>query len=867
MANEINIDLGDSYVGSSYSPQVEVTEIEGGHELSITSKKAGEGIITQTFDVMDGEKGERGERGLGGIAFDVTPVVIPIKLDADGLVAEEVRIDLPYGARMGDTALPCLVSITNSPGDWANVINPSPGLLTARTNPGERPPANPRAVGLNLTVMPTQDHGAAEIDFDTFITWQFVRDGEKGDTGDTGPQGPKGDSAELEPGSVGTIELADGAVTTPKLGDGAVTTAKIDDWAVTEDKLSDALLETIDSKADADGYYEQMAVGMADNLTPRGDATLGELIYRTSGGNRDIDDGTARVESIHGKTIVFNQLIRPKEETVTDNSATITFEAAGTVRISGSCPATAGDFSGAYFEVENVRGHKYLVRSNTRQANLCIRVEDTYQSSDPPAEYIFESDSDSETLRYSIYHYGVTSIPSGASLKPQAFDLTRMFGAGNEPSTVAEFVSLYNGHYGYDTGTVTHVNVDGLRSTGFNLLDGDRHTEVRSDGGGITVPLELSEDQIGINYQNVLLPSRITRLGHDGNTYTVTTSNTSYNYGIGLPVRVIPGMSYHFRQANPELVYIVYYDGSGRWLNSPGYSIGVGFNSVAPAGAAWAMIILVPRLANRQVTFEDIGLNIRWTGYRDGEYEEPWHSLVSIPVSDYFSSGMRSAGNVYDELRRDRAITRVGAVDLGALTWQLVEISSQSGSTKLFTSSGLWRLAAPPASDSAAADIFCAAYTTLPYSLSSAGPCVVQGYAGISLERVTPGSVTYATIAVFDDTYATVDEFKAAMDGVILYYEMAEESKVPIDPPLNLNYRVSDFGTEEVTTPNGAMTAPVPMEIAYGINATDTIRRLPKEYISRDSFANFCNALSSKLGITITETWSDAAGHYTYQIV
>ena len=41
------------YVGSAYSPQVEVEDIDGGHNVSITHKGP-DGIVTDSFDVMDG---------------------------------------------------------------------------------------------------------------------------------------------------------------------------------------------------------------------------------------------------------------------------------------------------------------------------------------------------------------------------------------------------------------------------------------------------------------------------------------------------------------------------------------------------------------------------------------------------------------------------------------------------------------------------------------------------------------------------------------------------------------------------------------------------------------------------------------------
>lgn len=48
-STEIELELQD-YIGSAYSTKVEVTEIEDGHTVSITSRKAS-GIVTDEFDV------------------------------------------------------------------------------------------------------------------------------------------------------------------------------------------------------------------------------------------------------------------------------------------------------------------------------------------------------------------------------------------------------------------------------------------------------------------------------------------------------------------------------------------------------------------------------------------------------------------------------------------------------------------------------------------------------------------------------------------------------------------------------------------------------------------------------------------------
>lgn len=52
---DITLHLLGNYIGSAYSPQVEVTETDTGHEVAITYDDATDGITTKTFSVEDGD--------------------------------------------------------------------------------------------------------------------------------------------------------------------------------------------------------------------------------------------------------------------------------------------------------------------------------------------------------------------------------------------------------------------------------------------------------------------------------------------------------------------------------------------------------------------------------------------------------------------------------------------------------------------------------------------------------------------------------------------------------------------------------------------------------------------------------------------
>ena len=107
--------------------------------------------------------------------------------------------------------------------------------------------------------------------------------GLKGDTGERGPQGPKGDKGDK--------------------GD-PMTWEKMDP----EDKMTFKEDVVVDVESEIrTKYYPDMSVGMADNLVGRGEATPEEFFFRPSAGALSIEDGSAKITSIKGNSVVWNQ--------------------------------------------------------------------------------------------------------------------------------------------------------------------------------------------------------------------------------------------------------------------------------------------------------------------------------------------------------------------------------------------------------------------------------------------------------------------------------------------------------------------------------------------------------------------------------
>jgi len=180
-------------------------------------------------------------------------------------------------------------------------------------------------------------------------------------------------------------------------------------------------------------------------------------------------------------------------------------------------------------------------------------------------------------------------------------------------------------------------------------------------------------------------------------------------------------------------------------------------------------------------------------------YKERETHTYEIPASTYFPQGMRGAGSVHDELQNDKAVQRIGAVDLGTLTWEKYDVPQGT----------LFRAVHSDFKGGMENDNFiCTRYpsktmaTRADKTISSAWP-------------------TY--IDVIDDDYSDADTFKSAMSGVYLYYELNMPTTQTIDPPLNLTYPVEAGGTESIIVPTGSTSAAPTFVTLYAYDADGII--------------------------------------------
>ena len=219
-----------------------------------------------------------------------------------------------------------------------------------------------------------------------------------------------------------------------------------------------------------------------------------------------VGDGSALVESVNGNTLRWNQLVNGINVSITTNGITVATVTNGRYTAVGTAEDTSTNawFAGGWTSTTPLFtlkvGHKYIAKdcaafsseADGRRGWTC----------DIHVPYYFSPQSDIAVtcIRFPKVVAGTTY---NTTVYPQLFDLTRMFGAGNEPASVEEFEALYPAsYYPYDAGSLLDVEMTGIESTAADESWSSSlaipATDLRSAG---TVRDELREDR------------RITRVG------------------------------------------------------------------------------------------------------------------------------------------------------------------------------------------------------------------------------------------------------------------------------------------------------------------------------------------------------------------
>ena len=581
--------------------------------------------------------------------------------------------------------------------------------------------------------------------------------------------------------------------------------------------------------AQQNGYYEGMVVGASRSLAGDNEVRA-EYVFRPSGGT-DIQSGTASINRVLGKTLVWNQLVATSKSE-NRNGVTINYTKNGII-INGT-PTNIFYIGIGGAVNKNNNGHKFFIKfsadsyykndGSVRFVTYNLNIDNVYNE-----KFFSQETKKIVTLSFDVKdNYGmmatdVTESFNNFKLNYQLFDLTQMFGEGNEPTTVEEFEAMFpNDYYEYNEGTLISNDAVGIKSVGFNAWDEETERGI-VDGNGTEADADC--------YRSFFIP-------------------------------ILPNTKYYISSNNPthypnrDTIRIRFYDMDKRYLDKDG-PVSANNYFTTPTDAHYMKLCSYYYAQPPLPTYTkgDLCINLSHSGIRDGEYK-PYeeHKLLfnkgnklsaikgklngegeSIVV---FPDGLRSAGNVRDEIVGNVAIKRIGAVDMGTLSWS-------------YNNNGFIGETGCPQNGTY---VFKGITAKYPY----------KGTYSI-VDDKQMGYIYFANIFIKDSSYTDATTFKQSLQGQILYYELAEPETYILDEAVPMNYVVDDWGTEQrLVADENEVLAPLCYDVTYAINAVDTIRNMPKNYISEETMQAFLSAVGSAMGGTWNMTWNEDMEKYVF---
>lgn len=456
-----------------------------------------------------------------------------------------------------------------------------------------------------------------------------VTNGEKGDTGATGATGATGNGIQsiYKTGTSGlvdtyTILYTNGQTTEFEVTNGTMSPSDAnplmdgtaDPGTSNLASRGDHVHPSDTSKANTDGYYQQMTVGNAEQLVSTvfiEDKT--PYTFRTSGGSADIGD--REYDKIVGGTLAWNQM---QANTASKTLAGVTYTYSnGKLTVSNTATASSWWLSANDTKWNFIAGHVYYFHIGAEDyayvnGEPYWYIPGGFNALNPNSSFILNTNNTIKRCEFDTVQYMQFMVPNGKSVSatfmPQCFDLTQMFG-----STIADYIYTLEtttpgagvawfrklfpkDYYAYNAGTLLSVNASAHKLVGFNAYD-HANTSAKVVGG---------------------------------NQYQITGTYTSISL-----------------------------DGTAITPDSDGYFTPSVSGTLSVVGG----------------NATDTCIHLVWDGERDGEYEP--YEVHNYPLDSSLTlrgiPKLDSGNNLYydgDTYEADGTVTRkYGVVDLGTLNW------------------------------------------------------------------------------------------------------------------------------------------------------------------------------------------------------
>ena len=564
------------------------------------------------------------------------------------------------------------------------------------------------------------------------------------------------------------------------------TIARTKDVEETTDELREettALWENLEG-----GKFPNLVAG---DLYGHGESVPAEFSFRATGG-KSIKDGVAYIKELQGNAVVWNQILNNPVAGLADKTETDT-----EVRIIPT-DADSNRFGNG---VNVIKGHYYLQMVDILSEEGTLVGFQNYLNLDC-------GNKTTSTSYVKLWQIAQASA-SGTSyvqlwskegtpyrIKKDSFnliDLTQMFGAGDEPTTIEEYYArkpIVADEYAYNEGEVIAFNGEAVKSVGDNAWD--------------------EEWEEGV-------------LDHSNGKESISSTRIrSKNF-----CRIIGGEDYYLVGNNYN---IVLYDENYQWLDYWG-AIGEPRMVSMDSRAKWFKVSFN---ANYGTTYKNDALislyHSGWKAEVDATYKPYWADVLTLDsrIKQYFPNGMHKWNKVYNKDGKGYIVKGTGVAHLGDSEWNY--------------SQGVFI--------TYIADMKAVANQNVAYMAEYAPASSLYGeelYNNVEdkVFKTNGGAVGGLTsLAISDSRYTDAASFKAMLQEkqVILYYELEKPTIIELAEPFKLEYKVADFGTEELISEQNS--APFKARTIYQFNAVDQIRENYNEIEK-------IKAALAKAGITI----------------
>lgn len=532
----------------------------------------------------------------------------------------------------------------------------------------------------------------------------------------------------------------------------------------------------------------------------------------------------AGLEKLGGKTVVWNQLVQDPNMTDATKWSTDTIPANFSFSVSSNTlkvERLAGTNNFVLVSKPNTTkrtaNHKFLY-SFTLRGDVARSIRFYYGSGTDTigATTTFEHYSGICTPTTGGGDIGISVLASqmdvGGYIEVQnycIFDLTLMFGSGNEPTTVEEFKAMFPAdYYEYNAGTLLSAGVTEVVSKGKNLADYSGGQGYPSDTASSTATKRIYE--VGKWVKDIAFSNGYTsgRVSVTVGANSISVSTATAGYGVGIPFICEDNTSYSFSfiPQNSTLCAVMWYAKDGSYIsNNLIYSpTSSGYTYTSPANATQGVLLLTTNQSNVQCSFTNIQIEKSATATTYSPYKK---ITYPIPAEIQALEGYGwSAGTVYNYIDYERKVfvKNVGKLDLGSTeaTWYYNTVQN----------------------------FFSCVINGM--NSTTTTNAIVQGYTLKSVSTGWLGMVDYefgisaGSLRLHNSAYTTSEAFKQTLVGKYAYYELAEPIETDISAYISDDnlIEVESGGTLTFPNSNGDnYRIPVPSTEEYMINLQEAV--------------------------------------------